>query len=425
MKNSLGEDIVYWFGIVEDRNDPMKIGRVKVRIYNYAVESLELMPTKELFWAHFISTPNFTSPVPPRPGQMAFGIFADGSNSQYPLIMGILADIPEKETDKKKGFSDQRTDEQLKTEPRPPQSKTYSLTGQGVTIQERDKASRFPNKEYLDIVDEPTSPRLARNENIEKTFIQERKKHRLNSIPIVNRESSAMKWEEEITKYDAKYPHNQVQEFESGHIVEIDNTYEKERIHIVHRSGTFLEIEPKGNSIYKVVKDNYEITMGEDCTLSMGNSNVTIMKDGNIYIKGDLNMRVDGNVRWKILKDFKLEVGGNFTTNVSQDYFLNVGSDIDVKANGEMFVYVVEAIEQVSGMDTKVYVGSNFEMKSSGTMIHQSGGLMSRKASAVQEDAGSIHHNSGGAQSAGSADPAQESPAEILPGTPVQLTENG
>ena len=57
----------------------------------------------------------------------------------------------------------------------------------------------------------------------------------------------------------AKYPFNHVQESESGHIFEIDDTPDNERLYKEHMSGTFEEIHPQGTRVTKVVYDDYEI----------------------------------------------------------------------------------------------------------------------------------------------------------------------
>ena len=49
----MGLDGFIWFtGVVEDRNDPDKLGRVRVRCLGYHTDNKELIPTKDLPWAH-------------------------------------------------------------------------------------------------------------------------------------------------------------------------------------------------------------------------------------------------------------------------------------------------------------------------------------------------------------------------------------
>ncbi len=49
----MGQDGFIWFvGVVEDRNDPERIGRVRVRCLGFHTEDLNLLPTIDLPWAH-------------------------------------------------------------------------------------------------------------------------------------------------------------------------------------------------------------------------------------------------------------------------------------------------------------------------------------------------------------------------------------
>ena len=43
---------MFWFtGVVEDRVDPMQMGRVKVRVHGIHTEDKTLLPTKDLPWS--------------------------------------------------------------------------------------------------------------------------------------------------------------------------------------------------------------------------------------------------------------------------------------------------------------------------------------------------------------------------------------
>ena len=46
------EKFCWWFGVVEDRIDPLKLGRYRVRILGYHTEDNNLIPTEELPWAY-------------------------------------------------------------------------------------------------------------------------------------------------------------------------------------------------------------------------------------------------------------------------------------------------------------------------------------------------------------------------------------
>jgi len=51
MKNFMGKDGFQWFvRVVEDRADPKKLGRVRVRCLGYHTENLDKLPTDDLPW---------------------------------------------------------------------------------------------------------------------------------------------------------------------------------------------------------------------------------------------------------------------------------------------------------------------------------------------------------------------------------------
>ena len=51
MQNFMGKDGFQWFvGVVEDRQDPKKVGRVRVRCLGYHSENVSDLPTDRLPW---------------------------------------------------------------------------------------------------------------------------------------------------------------------------------------------------------------------------------------------------------------------------------------------------------------------------------------------------------------------------------------
>ena len=81
--------------------------------------------------------------------------------------------------------------------------------------------------------------------------------------------------------YNAKYPYNKVFQSESGHVIEVDDTPNYERLHTFHKSGTYTEIDHDGRQVVKVVGDSHEV----------------VVKDKKVFIMGDLDIEVKGNIR--------------------------------------------------------------------------------------------------------------------------------
>lgn len=129
-----------WFtGIVEDRKDPLKLGRVRVRIIGWHDFDENMIPTDSLPWAHILHTAvgprTFTSI---KEGEWVSGYFLDGVNAQEPVIMGVYSGIISQQTLK--------------------------------TTRKNPEAPKPPADEKTDVLGEPSLPPMAR-EKIEETSI--------------------------------------------------------------------------------------------------------------------------------------------------------------------------------------------------------------------------------------------------------------
>lgn len=97
-----GAEGYYWFfGIVEDVQDPLQVGRVKVRIFNTHPPEKTQVTTDDLHWAFIIMPPNSAghqqigiSPTGILVDSVVLGFFADGREQQVPIVLGTLAGIP-------------------------------------------------------------------------------------------------------------------------------------------------------------------------------------------------------------------------------------------------------------------------------------------------------------------------------------------
>ena len=99
--NFMGSQGFSWFtGVVEDRNDPLEVGRVRVRCLGYHTENKTELPTVDLPWASVMApttspsmsglgqTPSFLVE-----GSWVVGFFRD-ADLQEPLVLGTLPGIP-------------------------------------------------------------------------------------------------------------------------------------------------------------------------------------------------------------------------------------------------------------------------------------------------------------------------------------------
>ena len=98
----MGKDGFIWFaGVVEDRADPLKLGRVRVRCLGYHTENKEQLPTEDLPWAHPLLpiTSSGVSGLGQTPlglveGSWVIGFFRDADTKQDAVILGSLPGKP-------------------------------------------------------------------------------------------------------------------------------------------------------------------------------------------------------------------------------------------------------------------------------------------------------------------------------------------
>lgn len=312
-RNFIGlEGFIWWVGIVEDRQDPEKLGRVRVRCFGWHTDDKTRIPTETLPWAHPVLPVNNPAAYTPKEGDMVFGFFIDGENAQNPAIVGVLPGIPEKKPDYNKGFADPRKN--LSGAPKKPD----------------DANETYPKSKYLK---EPTTSRLARGKQ-EGTIVATRKKNLKKNI----RSAGGMTWSEPPPAYAAKYPYNYAHETESGHVLELDDTPGAERVQLGHRSGSVIEIDKNGNRVDKITKDSYTVILGNGYISISGKAAITVdgdfnLKTSKINIEAtEINMASSGSVKIKG-SDVKIESTGGMDLKSGGTAKFTSGGKMNIKGS--------------------------------------------------------------------------------------------
>lgn len=90
--NFIGKnDFVWWVGVIENRVDPLVLGRCQVRIFGWHNENSVILPTKDLPWAQaVVPLNNSKSFSAPKVGEWVLGFFMDGEQAQIPVMLGVL-----------------------------------------------------------------------------------------------------------------------------------------------------------------------------------------------------------------------------------------------------------------------------------------------------------------------------------------------
>ena len=298
----LGLDgFVWWTGVVEDRDDPLQLGRCKVRCMGWHDENIDKLPTNDLPWAQPLQPITSaalagvgTSATGLLEGSWVVGFFMDGKEGQFPVIMGSLAGISGDGEVMGTGFRDPwgvYPPEDFKGKPDTPLAARGNETSKESPAYQDKIVNRLGGGVYPPV-------ETAKGADVGSIYAK--------SIP------KSGEWSEPEPRgsKDSEYPYNHVRKTESGHVFEVDDSIGAERIHTYHSVGTFEEIQPDGTKVTKVVGENYEI----------------IAKGQNVSITGGCNITVNGDTRIKTIGDYIHEVSGNYHLSVDGDFVQKVGS---------------------------------------------------------------------------------------------------
>ena len=322
----MGQDGFSWFiGVVEDRADPEKASRVRVRCLGYHSADTQKIPTEDLPWASVMMpvTAGGNSGIGVSShflleGTWVVGFFRDPAK-QEPVIMGALPGVNSSET----------TNFTIAS------SSAAGGFSKGGGF--KDPNGKYPTSLYLDIAD----TNLLAQESTDT--------HPSRSVKDAKDSWSTASGSAEqpaTTQTSAKYPTNHVFETETGHYVEFDDTEGNERIHLYHKKGTFIEIDSAGNMIIKTVGNVTNIVAGNMDTYVKGNYSVSAGGNIDIYAGGNLTEKVDGNVKITVTGNVESAITGSLTEevtmDVTQDYKVNLTTTIgalgSIKASAAMVV---------------------------------------------------------------------------------------
>jgi hypothetical protein len=431
---------IWWKGVVEDRQDP---------IFGWHTEDKTEMPTKDLPWAMpSLPLDNGRNPVGPKEGDWCWGFFLDDSTAQKPVVVGYLPGIDEDAAKPEIGFYDPTPDAELTPEnvPRPPRmspiadyeqeylesqtdaldpdilpgtnvafgqlTKEYSadkykfdlnqdgkydledvdkmvdeteiFTGEVEVVGEFAAVpiSRYPLEDSLN---EPSTSRLARNENIAQTIVALKTGElsagegaAFDGNALGATEQPPAPFAEPKTAYNAKYPYNHVYESESGHVLEVDDTPGAERLHWYHRSGSFKEIHPNGIEVNKSVNSqynfanldhfsgigyNYNLDAGEAIKLKAGQSlTANSGSDLNLQVGGNLNANVSSNQNFKINGNQNTSIAKNRNTAIAKNSNNRITDSYKMLAKG-VYINGQQALHLHSDMQIVITSAANVQIQ--------------------------------------------------------------
>jgi hypothetical protein len=488
------EGFVWWQGVVEDRHDPLYLGRCKVRILGWHSDNKNDQPTVSLPWAYPVApitsasqTGVGSTPLGPVEGTWVLGFYRDGDAGQEPLFFGTLGGIPE--LDAKgvnndgtvsggQGFLDPRIEggdkvghtlfpdekgsrdlsynplsDMVPREPatiihnaRPNPSEDPNivklpsdiyLKGVGVRsiigntgpkaavppftvkVVEQPLRSTYPDTglgdtrmsttRNLDYLQEPTTNRLARgvrgntdtsDPRVSGIVFEKMENRKAGQMEIPTADGKS--WSEPAIPWQAIYPYNHVHQTESGHIIEMDDTPNWERMHWYHRTGTFTEIHPVGIKVDKIVNNYYNIILGAKYTHIEANDYTTVDGSQENYIIGNKTDKIDGDYSVAIKKGrFNVSNPTGAINLQASKVFISASENLVMTANNVIIEKQSAAASETTTGDEKKKVGGKYKVNAGAYSLNAQG---------------SIGLQAGGGLSINATDSINESIFGVLPG---------
>ena len=307
-------NLLWFVGVVEDRQDATNDGRVKIRAFGIHTEDKQAMPTADLPWAIVLDGSYGGVQKIPEVGDWCFGFFMDGDDAQHPMVMGRVPGV----------------NLQLPPEAGAPNEANY------VPVESIPKYGKPPLHRHLggedaEIGQGPIQAAAVKN-GIKSAIDGED----WNEPPIISPEKNL-----DNTVYTSKNDNNYVVLSDSR---EGDGTY----ILISHASGSAVQIDAHGTILVKSFGDTYNSSEGFTMNRTELDSHTNVGGDwavrvergsGKIWINGDLDIECENfNVTARASANINAAAGTNISGGkiglfaTSDDINLAANANIKMKA---------------------------------------------------------------------------------------------
>ena len=314
---------MFYRGIVENNEDEKFLGRVQVRIMGIHSDSKEDVPTETLPWCEVVQGTSF--------GGMVSGVgvssvlvqgtwvwvFFENDDWTKPVVFGtMIGQMTEVPTD---GFVGEK---------------------EGVYIGERltePDLHPFARSDSTTLIDDTVHAHKIKVDGITKD-VENAAGETWSELP----EGSTL----------AKYPNNNVIETHAGHIIEIDDTEGNERIQILHKSGSYIEMDKEGSITIKTVKDDYKIVTGNSNELVTMNKNVNVTGNNDLFVTGTHTEKITGDILntyeagkvETIAADWNIDISGATQIGASTSKITLGGGAEAVVLNDSLKAYINDSI---------------------------------------------------------------------------------
>ena len=200
-----------------------------------------------------------------------------------------------------------------------------------------DKNAIYPTEEYKNKSD---TDKLATGD-INGTIVQQKEIDRVFGCQLPEGEY----FEQPEIPYNAQYPYNKTIHTESGHVIEMDDTPGSERLHVYHKSGTFIELDQSGSVVKRTLGSSYEFIDRNNKLSIVGDDNISIGGNMKVFVAANAIIEVQGDTNLKCLNDVTVEAAGKLDLSATEEINLrsaniNIQSTnfTNMKTEGNIFV---------------------------------------------------------------------------------------
>ena len=247
-----------------------------------------------------------------------------------------------------------------------------------ITVGFQDPNAKYPLPDYSG----RTETNKLSTGDTENTVVDKKNAERMIGAQLPN----GNKWDQPVSPYNAVYPYNHVTETESGHIIELDDTPGAERIHVQHKTGTFIEVDAIGNKVQVIRGSDYTIIDANGYISIHGKANVSVNGSCNVFIGSDANIEVNGNTYLNCDNNIELNAAGRLKLTAGEgidikspevyidaDNQFQLNADISAKLHTKEFNLIVDTDMKVEvHNDVLISASNNVDIDAGGTIKHHS-----------------------------------------------------
>ncbi len=147
-----------------------------------------------------------------------------------------------------------------------------------------------------------------------------------------------------------QYPHggeygrtHVVRSTEAGHHIMLDDTPGRQKVEIMHGSGSMIQVQSDGSGLFYIKKDGYTVVLGDNNIGVAGNMNISVGGSMKVSVEGDLIYDVTGKITFNGASDMTELIRGNRATVTEGSHLFQakknavhrVGKDMTTSVGGK------------------------------------------------------------------------------------------